>query len=193
MSVWAAQELSVKPVEDALGGTDCRQADLTWPNPTGGGLEGVPVEVDKVIASHHLWMAVIAVAGTHRALQLASDYVGDRKVFGRPLASFENTRHRLAELYAKLVAVQRQVDQALEADVHARLAPVEAASALICARGVHDRAVDQALQFHGGYGYMREYPIAHAFADAQYLRHADARLADPREVVARWLEVERAS
>ncbi|MBO0843052.1 MAG: acyl-CoA dehydrogenase family protein, partial [Nocardioides sp.] len=87
------------------------------------------------------------------------------QVFGKELASFQNTKFELAACQAKVDAMQAVVDRALEALDAGELTAPEAASAkLFCTEGSAE-VIDRCLQLHGGYGYMNEYPIARLYAD----------------------------
>lgn len=129
-----------------------------------------------------LWFAVTATAAARTALGLGTEYVSARKVFGRPLAEFENTRFRLAELSAATTTTTAFVDSCVSA--RAGLTISDAATARLVSARLLDDVVDQCMQLHGGYGYMREYPISTAFADARFLRLAAQRFSDPRTVLA---------
>jgi acyl-CoA dehydrogenase len=131
-----------------------------------------------------LWFSVLALAGARTAVELAVEYATSRKVFGRPLAEFQNTRFRLAEIAAELITATTFVDHCVSARGRGELGATDAAAARLVTTSLHDRAVDQSLQLHGGYGYMREYPIAQAFADARFLRLAAQCYSDPRGVLA---------
>jgi acyl-CoA dehydrogenase len=131
-----------------------------------------------------LWSAVLAVAGAQAGLDLTRSYVAERTVFGRPVASFENTSFRLGELAAQIAAARALTESCLTGLADGSLLPATAAAARVTGASAHDRAVDQGMQLHGGYGYMREYPISHAFADARFLRLAAAATSDPRAVLA---------
>ncbi|MBO0727703.1 MAG: hypothetical protein J2P57_00505, partial [Acidimicrobiaceae bacterium] len=131
-----------------------------------------------------LWAGVAATAGADAVLDLTLDYVAGRKVFDRPLAAFENTRHRLAEVAAHLANARAAVDGLLRARAEEAPDPALAALARLSASVAHDEAVDRGLQLHGGYGYMREYPISSAFADARFLRQQEQLVADARDDVA---------
>jgi acyl-CoA dehydrogenase len=174
----------VEEVARSLGGLEAGTADVRF---TRAALDTGPVTKDE---SHEfgrdldLWTAVVAAAGAQQALELAVTYVGDRKVFGRPLAEFENTRLRLGEVAAEIMTVRMVVDLCLAKLIGGTLAETDAAVARMVAVGAYGHAVDQALQLHGGYGYMREYPISHAYGDARFLRQAAATTGDPRTVVA---------
>lgn len=164
-----------------LGGTEAAAADVVVPT---GVLDGPRYDAPDLLASIDLWDAVVSVGAARAAFELTVDYVQDRAVFGRKLATFENTRFRLAEVGAELAAVRGLVDSALSQLAAGSLSPGLAAAVRIVAAKVHDRAVDQGMQLHGGYGYMREYPIAHAFGDARFVRVASAAASEPRAVLA---------
>ena len=124
----------------------------------------------RLLSDIRLWAAVIGVAGARTAVNWTCTYVRDRKVFGRPVASFENTRHVLGGLSAEIASAQAYVDRCLVQHAAARLCSEDAAAAKLVATELLGRATDEGLQLHGGYGYMREYPISTLFADARFLR-----------------------
>lgn len=172
-------------VSDSLGGREGGQTDVT--------LDAVFIGVTDIIGAGarndvlrdlDLWSAVIAAASSRSVLAMTLEYVAERRVFGRPLAEFENTRYRLAEVSARLAAVEALVDSCLVARSANRLTAAAAATARLEAAAAHDHMVDCGLQFHGGYGYMREYPISHAYADAQYLRLQEKSVTDARDTIA---------
>lgn len=138
-----------------------------------------------------LWIAVVALAAARRSTELAIDYAESRRVFGRPLAEFENTQMRLAEIAAEIRSATNYVDHCLMARSASTLGPVDAAAVREVAVQLAGRAADQSLQLHGGYGYMREYPIAQAFADTRFLSTAARGFSDSRRVVAAGLFSDR--
>jgi acyl-CoA dehydrogenase len=173
--------IRVTPVAGNLGAPDAGIADIE--------LEAVPLASTTVlpfplVPDLDLWFAVLALAGARTAVALAVDYVRSRKVFGRPLAEFENTRFRLAQLSAEILAATTFVDQCVSARSSRMPRAADAAAARLVTAALYDRAVDQSMQLHGGYGYMREYPIAQAFADARFLRLAAQCYSDPRRALA---------
>lgn len=165
--------VSRRHVVDSLAARDAGQADLVIAGVVDAAclVPGADDAVGQVMRDLDLWSAVLGVAAARAVLDLTLDYVRERKVFGRPLAEFENTRHVLAEIAAGIESAQLFVDTALEHRAAGTLTAAEAAVARLGAGSIHDRSVDQGMQLHGGYGYMREYPISHAFADARYLRN----------------------
>jgi acyl-CoA dehydrogenase len=178
--------VAIKPVVANLAGNDAALADVSL---AGVAMDAVLACAGAFRRDLDLWLSVLAVAGARTAITLALEYVRNRKVFGRPLAEFENTRFRLAELSSELAMATTHVDQCLTARIDGGLQTVDAAAARLTTEGLHNRAVDQGLQLHGGYGYIREYPIAQAFADARFLRLAGRAQSDARHAVASGLRL----
>ena len=112
-----------------------------------------------------LGIAVSGYAQAKAAVRFAQQYVTERTVFGRPVASFQNTKFELAACKAEVDAAEAVVDRALDAYDRGELTAAEAASAKLFCTEVAHRVVDRCLQLHGGYGYMIEYPIARLYAD----------------------------
>lgn len=126
--------------------------------------------VEHLRVDHMLWLAVLGVAGAHHALSVTIDYVRERMVFGRPVAGFANTRRVLAGVLAELEPTKSYVDECLQDRADDQLSELRATVAGLRATELFGQAADEGLQLHGGYGYMREYSISQAFADARYLR-----------------------
>jgi alkylation response protein AidB-like acyl-CoA dehydrogenase len=104
------------------------------------------------------------------ALEQTIEYVKERKAFGVPIASFQNTKFELAACAAEVEAGQALLDKALEAHETGELEPGAAAAVKLFASELQGRVVDRCLQLYGGYGYILEYPIARAYADARVTR-----------------------
>ncbi|MGC0340526.1 acyl-CoA dehydrogenase [Streptomyces sp. SLBN-8D4] len=117
------------------------------------------------LASERWGIAFGAYAQAKAAVRFAKQYVQERTVFGKPVASFQNTKFELAACQAEVDAAEAVVDRALEALDAGELTPAEAASAKLFATEVAHRVIDRCLQLHGGYGFMNEYPIARLYAD----------------------------
>lgn len=124
----------------------------------------------RLRTAFRLWAAVIAVAGARVAVDWTRGYVRERTVFGRPVAAFENTRQVLGGLSAELVSAQAFIDNCVRSYGANSLTEAHAAAAKLISSELLGRATDQGLQLHGGYGYMREYPISGLFADSRFLR-----------------------
>lgn len=124
----------------------------------------------QLLVSMRLWAGLIGVTGARTALDWTRTYVRDRKVFGRPVAAFENTRQSLGRLSADAMSAQVYLDHCLRRYGAGDLPDADAVAARLVGSELFGQAVDQGLQLHGGYGYMREYPISTLFADARHLR-----------------------
>jgi len=117
-----------------------------------------------------LGIAVGAYAQAKAAVRFAAQYTRDRTVFGKPVASFQNTKFELAACQADVDAMEAVVDRAMEAHDLDELTPADAASAKLFCTDVASRIIDRCLQLHGGYGYINEYPIARLYADNRVSR-----------------------
>ncbi len=119
------------------------------------------------LAQERLSIAVTGVASAAAALSWTVDYVKERTAFGKSIADFQNTKFVLADVKTQVDVAQAYVDQCVRKLNDGTLDPTEAAQAKLFCTDVQKRAVDQCLQLFGGYGYMLEYPIARAYADAR--------------------------
>ncbi|MFI6693172.1 acyl-CoA dehydrogenase family protein [Streptomyces sp. NPDC050433] len=117
------------------------------------------------LPQERLGIAVGAYAQASAAIRFAQQYVQDRTVFGKTVASFQNTKFELAACKAEVDAAEAVCDRALDAHDLGELSAAEAASAKLFCTEVAHRVIDKCLQLHGGYGYMNEYPIARLYAD----------------------------
>jgi alkylation response protein AidB-like acyl-CoA dehydrogenase len=124
------------------------------------------------LARERLVQAVRSAAAVEAILEWTVDYTSDREAFGRAIGGFQNTQFKLAEVKTEAVALRCFVDRCIELYLAGELGPVEAAMAKLKGAEVQGWAVDQCLQFFGGAGYMWEYPIARAYADARVVRIA---------------------
>lgn len=122
------------------------------------------------LPQERLTIAVGAQATATAALNLAIDYVKDRKVFGQRVADFQNTKFVLADCATDLEAGQALVDRALVALDAGKLTVADAAKVKLFCTEMQSRVIDKCLQLHGGYGYMREYPISRLYTDARVTR-----------------------
>lgn len=122
------------------------------------------------LPQERLSIAITAQATATAAVNLAVDYVQDRKVFGQPLSGFQNTKFVLAECATELEAGQALLDRATLALEDGELTVADAAKVKLFTTEMQARVIDKCLQLHGGYGYMREYPIARLYADARVTR-----------------------
>ncbi len=119
------------------------------------------------LAQERLSIAAYAVAGAEYALDLTVEYCTARTAFGRPIADLQNTRFTLADLRTQIDIGRAFVRQCVQELNAAELTPERAAMAKWWCTEMHKRCVDECLQFHGGYGYMRDHPIAKAYLDTR--------------------------
>jgi alkylation response protein AidB-like acyl-CoA dehydrogenase len=137
------------------------------------------------LAHERLIIAVNAVATCEAVLDWTVSYTRERKAFGKPIAEFQNTRFKVAELTALVQGMRVFVDRCIELAVDNRLDSTDAAMAKMVASELQCKAVDECLQFFGGYGYTLDYPIAHAYIDARVRRIAGGSSEVMREIVSR--------
>ncbi|MGI8751571.1 MAG: acyl-CoA dehydrogenase family protein [Acidimicrobiales bacterium] len=122
------------------------------------------------LPQERLSIAVAGVAAADAALSATLAYTMERQAFGSPIASLQNTKFRLAEIATEVRVAQAFVDQCVLALNAGELSAEEAAMAKWWCTELQGRAVDTAVQLHGGYGYMTEYPVGRAYVDARITR-----------------------
>ena len=142
------------------------------------------------LPQERLSIAVAGVAAAEAAIQWTVEYVRDRKAFGAPIGSFQNTRFELAEMRTEVDVGQAYVDRCVEALNAGELTAEDAAGAKWWCTELQGRVVDRCLQLHGGYGYMLEYPIARAYADARVTRIYGGSNEIMKEIVGRAMRLE---
>lgn len=132
-----------------------------------------------------LQIAITAVAASQAAIDWTVDYVKQRKVFGQPVASYQNTRYTLAELQTEVQVARVFVDKCCELIVASQLDTATASMAKYWTTDLQCKLMDECLQLHGGYGYMWEYPITRAYADARVQRIYGGTNEIMKEVITR--------
>ncbi len=118
------------------------------------------------LQQERLCIAVASVASCRRALEDTMQYVRERQAFGRPIAAFQNTQFKLAELATEVELGQAFVDKLLVAHVRGDDLVTEVSMAKWWTTDLQKRLTSECLQLHGGYGFMLEYPISMDHADA---------------------------
>jgi alkylation response protein AidB-like acyl-CoA dehydrogenase len=137
------------------------------------------------LPAERLSMASYGVAAARAALGWALAWVSDRTAFGQPVASFQNTKFRLAELATEVDIAQAFVDTCVLAFNSGELTGTDAAKAKWWCTELQGRATDLALQLHGGWGYLTEQPIARAWADARISRIYGGTTEIMKQVIGR--------
>lgn len=118
------------------------------------------------LAEERLIGACGYLSAAHLSFDLTLAYVRERKAFGKPIAAFQNTQFKLAELRSELDITQAFVDKCVEAHNVGDLSPIDAAKAKLVTSELQVSAAALGLQLHGGSGYMDETPISRQLADA---------------------------
>ena len=119
------------------------------------------------LPQERLSVSLAAVCCAESILEQTVTYVKDRQAFGKSIASFQNTQFKLAEMSATVTMARVFIDKCLELHLEKELDPITAAKLKLLATDIQCDVVDECLQLHGGYGYMWEYPVARAYADAR--------------------------
>jgi alkylation response protein AidB-like acyl-CoA dehydrogenase len=141
------------------------------------------------LAQERLSIAIAGVAAAQAALNWTLEYVRERTAFGQPVGSFQSARFALAEMKTEIELATVYVDQAVMALLRGELSAEDAAMAKWWCTELQGRVVDRCVQLHGGYGYMLEYPIARAYADARVTRIYGGTTEIMKEIVGRSLGV----
>ena len=119
------------------------------------------------MAQERLSIAVGSVATSRRAFDLVYQHSQDRKTFGKRLVDHQAYGWMLAEMATKIQAAQSFVDACIEAKAKGKLDETTAAMAKSWTTDLQVEVVNTALQMHGGYGFMMEYPIATHYLDTR--------------------------
>ena len=130
------------------------------------GMEGMGfMMLMKELAWERMLVAIICQAGAEAAFVHTVQYTKERKAFSKPIAIFQNTRFKLAELRTEIDMGRTYLDRCMQLQLEAQLGIDAAAAAKYKLSDMYSKVVDECLQLHGGYGYMLEYPIARAYID----------------------------
>ncbi|UFS96835.1 acyl-CoA dehydrogenase family protein [Nocardia huaxiensis] len=141
------------------------------------------------LPQERLSIAVMAAAAMESCLDLTCQYVRDRKAFGKPIGALQNTRFVLAELATKTTAVRVFVDHCITLLNQEKLSVEDAAKAKWWSTEEQLDLINRCLQLHGGYGYMREYPIAKAYMDARIQTIYGGTTEIMKEIIGRSLKL----
>ena len=132
-----------------------------------------------------LQIAIGAVAAAQAAIDWTVDYVKGRQVFGQAVAAYQNTRYTLAELQTEVQVARVFVDKCCELVLQDRLDTATASMAKYWCSDLQCKVMDECVQLHGGYGFMWEYPITRAYADARVQRIYGGTNEIMKEVISR--------
>jgi alkylation response protein AidB-like acyl-CoA dehydrogenase len=149
----------------------------------GGGFAYLMTQLPR----ERLLVAIGSVAIMEAALAWTIDYTRDRRAFGKPIAEFQNTRFKLAEVKTEVTVARVFLNHCLELFLAGELDAATAAMSKWWLSELDNKVLDTCLQMFGGYGYMLEYPIARAYADARVHRIYAGTTEIMKELVARSL------
>jgi alkylation response protein AidB-like acyl-CoA dehydrogenase len=142
------------------------------------------------LAEERLITSVGSLSHAQYAFDITLEYIKERKAFGRPIGTFQNTRFRMADLRAQLDAIQIFVDHCVLEHNAGRLDAVTASEAKLLTTELENRVMDECVQFHGGAGYMEEYRISRMYTDARISRILAGSNEIMREIIGRSLELD---
>ena len=132
-----------------------------------------------------LILGVGCVGAAQGAFDLTVDYVSERMAFGQPVAGFQNTRYKLAEMKTEIELCRAMAEKYTVSFIEGTLTSAEASMLKLAASEMQGRIADQCVQLHGGYGYMSEYPISRAFLDARIQRIYGGTSEIMKELISR--------
>ena len=142
------------------------------------------------LPQERLSIGAAGLAAARAALGWTLDYVKQRNAFGQPIGSFQNTKFVLAEIATEVEIGQTFIDRCVLALNAGELTAEEASMAKWWCTELQKKVVDRCLQLFGGYGYMLEYPIARAYADARVTRIYGGSNEIMKEIVGRAMKLE---
>ena len=137
------------------------------------------------LAQERLAQAIRSALVTETIIEWTVDYTSQRKAFGKTIADFQNTQFKLAELQTEATVARVFTDKCIDLFMRGKLDPVEAAMAKLFTANLHCKAADECLQLFGGWGYMWEYPIARAYADARVIKIAGGSIEIMKTIIAK--------
>jgi acyl-CoA dehydrogenase len=132
-----------------------------------------------------LQIAISGIESAQAAIDWTIEYTRERKAFGTTVASFQNTRFKLAEMQTEVQVARVFVDRCIELLMQRKLDTATASMAKYWCSDLQCKVIDECVQLHGGYGYMWEYPIARAWADARVQRIYGGTNEIMKEVITR--------
>lgn len=150
----------------------------------GGEGEGFKIMMTK-LSQERLAQAIRSATVVETIIDYTADYTAERKAFGKSIADFQNTQFVLADLKARSVMARVFTDKCIELFMEDKLDPIDAAMAKMTTSELHCETADKCLQLFGGWGYMWEYPIARAFADARIVKIAGGSIEIMKTIIAR--------
>ena len=137
------------------------------------------------LAQERLAQAIRSATVAETVIDYTVEYTANRKAFGKTIGEFQNTQFKLAELKTEAVVGRQFTDKCIANFMKGELDAVDAAMAKMWLSNLHCKVVDECLQLFGGWGYMWEYPIARAYADARVVKIAGGSIEVMKHIIGR--------
>lgn len=151
--------------------------------------EGFALMMTK-LSQERLAQAIRSATVAETIIEWTLDYTTQREAFGKTIFDFQNTQFKLAELKTQATLARVFTDKCIELFMQGKLDPVDAAMAKMYTTELHCKAADECLQLFGGWGYMWEYPICRAYADARITKIAGGSIEIMKTIIARAMKAE---
>ncbi len=139
------------------------------------------------LAQERLAQAIRSATVAETVIDYTVAYTAERKAFGQTIGDFQNTQFKLAELKTEAVIGRQFTDKCIENFMKGELDAIDAAMAKMWLSNLHCKVVDECLQLFGGWGYMWEYPISRAYADARVVKIAGGSIEVMKLIIGRKL------
>jgi alkylation response protein AidB-like acyl-CoA dehydrogenase len=139
------------------------------------------------LAQERLAQAIRSAMVAETVVDYTVEYTAQRKAFGKTIGEMQNTQFKLAELKTEAVVGRQFTDNCIKLFMQGQLDAVDAAMAKMWLSNTHCKIVDECLQLFGGWGYMWEYPIARAYADARIVKIAGGSIEIMKHIIGRQL------
>lgn len=137
------------------------------------------------LAQERLAQAIRSATVAETVIDYTVAYTAERKAFGTTIGDFQNTQFKMAELRTEAAVGRQFVDRCIEAFMKGELDAIDAAMAKMWLSNMHCKVVDECLQLFGGWGYMWEYPISRAYADARIVKIAGGSIEVMKHIIGR--------
>ncbi|PWN04429.1 acyl-CoA dehydrogenase [Nocardioides silvaticus] len=139
------------------------------------------------LPQERLIIACQAAAACEAIVDMCLDYAKTRQAFGKPIGKFQHNRFLIAEMHTEATITRTFVDDCVKKHIDGKLDAVGASQAKYWATELQNKLVNQAVQLHGGYGYMMEYPIARAYLDSRISTIYGGTTEIQKEIIGRSL------
>jgi alkylation response protein AidB-like acyl-CoA dehydrogenase len=163
--------------------TDVRVPATNLLGDDGGGF----VALMNNLPRERVTIGVYALAVAERAFEDTLAYAKERTAFGQPIGSFQHSKFLLAEMATELAVARAFTDKAIMAHTAEQLTTQEASMVKWWNTELCNRVTDRCVQLHGGYGYMREYPVARAWVDSRIQSIFGGTTEIQKEIIGRGL------